>query len=370
MKILEIIPQLDSGGGERFTVDLCNELARKHTVKLIVLFPFENHNFYISDISNRIEVISMNKKLGVDVLLPFRIMREVIKFKPDVVHTHLRAITYECLSALLLRRIVHCHTVHSAADKEAGSFICRIVRKLMFKCGFMTPITISEESYQSFVKFYGLDAPMIFNGRNVPETITPAENAVNDIQQWRNSPHTRIIINLARVMRVKRQGLIARVCRRLSDDGYDFKMIFMGRNVDKVVMAEIAAADCPNALWVGTRTNPLDYLSLADAYCLLSEYEGMPISLIEALGSGAVPVCTPVGGIVDVIRDGENGFITDDLSEEACYRALKRFLDLSDSELVEMKEQAHKSYEPFSMTGCAEKYLLLFERISQNKSGN
>ena len=51
MRILEIIPQLDSGGGERFTVDLCNELAQKHTVKLIVLFPLENHGFYLSDIS-------------------------------------------------------------------------------------------------------------------------------------------------------------------------------------------------------------------------------------------------------------------------------------------------------------------------------
>ena len=37
MKILEIIPQLSSGGGERFVVDLCNELSKEHDVTLMVL---------------------------------------------------------------------------------------------------------------------------------------------------------------------------------------------------------------------------------------------------------------------------------------------------------------------------------------------
>ena len=36
MKILEIIPQLSSGGGERFVVDLCNGLSKEHDVTLMV----------------------------------------------------------------------------------------------------------------------------------------------------------------------------------------------------------------------------------------------------------------------------------------------------------------------------------------------
>ena len=30
--------------------------------------------------------------------------------------------------------------------------------------------------------------------------------------------------------------------------------------------------------------------------------------MIEAIGVGCIPVCTPVGGIVDVVHNGENGF--------------------------------------------------------------
>ena len=47
MKILEIIPQLSSGGGERFVVDLCNELSKEHDVTLMVLHSLDKVDFSI-----------------------------------------------------------------------------------------------------------------------------------------------------------------------------------------------------------------------------------------------------------------------------------------------------------------------------------
>lgn len=40
MKIVEFIPQLSSGGAERFVVDLANELSKQHTVYLLGTGPF------------------------------------------------------------------------------------------------------------------------------------------------------------------------------------------------------------------------------------------------------------------------------------------------------------------------------------------
>lgn len=363
MRILEIIPQLDSGGGERFTVDLCNELAKQHTVRLVVLFPLEKNGFYANEISPQVEVVSMNKKYGLDITLPFKLLREILAFKPDVVQTHLRAITYEAMSTIMLRSVVHCHTVHSAADKEAGSIIGSTMRRLLFKCNIMTPITISEESHRSFVDFYGLDAPMIFNGRNVPDNLAVSEAVNDEINSYRPEKQSRIIVNLARLMEVKRQPLIAKVCRRLQDDGYRFAMLMIGRCESDEYLTRINESKCDFVHVLGERKNPLEYLAASDGYCLMSSFEGMPISLIEALGTKAVPVCTPVGGIVDVIKNGENGFLAEDLSEDACYMALKSFLDTSDAKLAEMKQAARLSYEPFSMTKCAENYEDLFEKL-------
>ena len=49
MKILEIIPQLSSGGGERFVVDLCNELSKEHDVTLMVLHSLDKVDFYLKE---------------------------------------------------------------------------------------------------------------------------------------------------------------------------------------------------------------------------------------------------------------------------------------------------------------------------------
>jgi len=126
MRIVEIVPQLASGGGERFVVDLSNELVGMgHQVKLIVFHSLERPElaFYLPELDERVEVESMNKRIGADLGLPFRIYRAVKAYGPDVVHTHLNGIVYSAFSALRPSRVVHCHTVHSAADKEAGRLL-------------------------------------------------------------------------------------------------------------------------------------------------------------------------------------------------------------------------------------------------------
>lgn len=360
MRIVEIVPQLASGGGERFVVDLCNEFVEMgHAVRLIVTHSLNRPGlaFYLSEVDKRVEVISMNKRMGVDLSLPFKLRRSIREFCPDVVHTHLQAIVYAGLEALHAKcRVVHCHTVHNAADKEAGAaVISRIVRRWLFKGRRFMPITISEESRRSFRDFYHMDAPMIYNGRDIPENIQSI-----DLSEYKKSSSTRIIINIARILEVKRQDLIARVCRRLELDGYDFAMLVIGRKADPKIVSGVEAAGCSYVHMLGERSNPLEYLAAADGYCLMSSFEGMPISLIEAMGCGAVLVCTPVGGIKNVVNDGRNGFLAADLSEEACYKALRRFLDTPYERLAEMKSSARESYSPFSMHKCAAKYIELF----------
>ena len=120
MKILEIIPQLSSGGGERFVVDLCNELSKEHDVTLMVLHSLDKVDFYLKEVSNNVRVVSMNKRMGLDIGLLFRVYRYIRREKPDVVHTHLRAIMYIAFAIMRKNGVMHCHTVHSAADKEAA----------------------------------------------------------------------------------------------------------------------------------------------------------------------------------------------------------------------------------------------------------
>ena len=365
MKIFEIIPQLSSGGAERFTIDLCNELSTKHEVTLIVLHSVEKFGFYADELASNVRLVSMDKRMGFDMSLLFRLRRLIKKEKPDVVHTHLNGIVYISLSAAINRRVVYCHTVHNTADKESNSFVCRGVRRLLFKTKLSTPITISEESHRSFLDFYGIDAPMIDNGRNIPMNLKLSADVVDEFKTYRRSDKTRVLVCLARMYPVKRHTLLAKVTARLYAEGYDFTVLAIGSTSQIDIVEEVKSLKSENFYILGERKNPLEYLKAADAYALCSSYEGLPISLIEALGVGAVPVCTPVGGIVNLVHDGENGILAAGVEEDEYYNAMKRFLDLDDEALCAMSKKAKESYAPFSMTECAQKYVLLFEKLRQ-----
>jgi len=59
----------------------------------------------------------------------------------------------------------------------------------------------------------------------------------------------------------------------------------------------------------GYKTNVKDYLAIANIFVFPSRGEGMPNALLEAMAFGLPCIATPVGGIPDIIRDGENGFL-------------------------------------------------------------
>ncbi len=363
MKIVEIIPQLSSGGAERFTVDLCNELAPKHDVTLIVLHSIDKNGFYAAELSKDVKLISMNKRKGADLSLPFRLRKAIEKIAPDVVHTHLRGITYGFLAALTLRKIKFFHTIHSAAAKEAGGGVSAWVRKFSFSRSLIKAVTISPESHRSFNEFYNnASATMIVNGRNIPPKIEISEAVAEEFKGYRKGDDCRVLVNLASINVVKRQPMLAKIAARLESEGYNFTLLLIGKKLDQALVSEIESHNCKSLHILGERTNPLEYLALCDAFCLGSSYEGMPISLIEAMGVGAIAVCTPVGGIVDVIENGKNGFISRDISEESYYNTLKEFLDLPASKMEQLREESRKSYEPYSMTECATRYEELFKQ--------
>lgn len=365
MKILEIIPQLSSGGAERFTVDLCNELSVNNEVVLLTFYPLDEYGFYASELSENIKLVCLNKQKGASLGMFKKVLKFIKNYRPDVVHMHLRSILY-CLPAILfLRHIKYFMTIHSDADKEADGFGGKLVRMFCFRNRLVVPVTISPNSQQTFNKYYKLtSSKMIFNGRNVcKDDVLVSDSTRAEVTSCMQRPTDRVIINLARINEVKRQTLLARVVNRLYKEGYLFTLLIVGNKRDEKMVKEIESYRCPLIHMLGEKPNPLEYLKLSDAYCLCSSYEGMPISLIEALGMETIPVCTPVGGIVDVVQDGYNGILADGLSEEDLYYALKRFLDLTDEKMCDLKRHAIETYPSYSMVECAQNYLNLFNTI-------
>lgn len=334
MKILHIIPNLSSGGAERFVVDLVNEMSKTHDVYLCTLYRLvpESNDFFVNEISKRVQLVSLNKKIGLDLQVFASVYKLLKKINPDVIHTHLTAINYILPVALISKRKKFFHTIHNDAFREVHHKIELLTRKFFYKFKLINPITISEESRNSFIKAYNLPRPqMIYNGRLKPAATCRQIEVKEQVDSLKNSKNTIVLLNIGRVTKQKNQLMLIKVVNRLVIEGYDLILLIIGSDGygEESVQAKktIEAIRSKYVFLLGNRDNVFDYLLQADAFCLTSLYEGLPISLLEAMAAGSIPVCTPVGGIPEIIGNSKIGFVSEKVDETSYYEALKQLLN-------------------------------------------
>ena len=62
-------------------------------------------------------------------------------------------------------------------------------------------------------------------------------------------------------------------------------------------------------MFLGYQEDVAPWYAVCDAVALTSVSEGTPVTIIEALAAGRVVVATRVGGVPDVVDDGETGYL-------------------------------------------------------------
>ncbi len=119
-------------------------------------------------------------------------------------------------------------------------------------------------------------------------------------------------------------------------------------------------------LFHGHYNNIYAVFSSADIFTLTSQNEGLPMSLLEAMFLGAVAVCTSVGGMKEVIRHRENGFLVD--PENPAELADVFGLLINNREiLVPLQQRAVRTIsERYSLEKTAAKLLNLYSSITHD----
>lgn len=356
MHFFEIIPTLQTGGAEKFVVDFSNELVANNHKCTLVTFGKEDFLSKLLDqriLRLRIDCRSICPKIEVMI----RLLRSIIKDKPDVVHVHITAIPYILLACLFYKKCKYVATIHSEAKREAGKGFAKYVRRVLFKCRLCQAITISKESQNSFRNFYGFEAPLIINGAIDYCGLTNTESFLL-------KKNAKIkLLHVARIECVKNQLLLVKVVSRLIDEGFDIFLCMIGRVDKRDLFEELQCYFSDRIVHLGELLNPRDYMKNADAFCLSSLMEGMPITIIEAFSVGCPVIATPAGGCVNMI-DGLNGLLAKDFSEESYYEVLRKFCSMTEVERHRMSLHARQSYEEcYSMSKTMKGYIALIKRL-------
>lgn len=355
MKILQVLSTFFQGGAEHCAVELTNEIIRQgYECDVVTLFDIEEDNDLIKQLNSRVKTFSLHKKLGLDLGCYTRLYRFIKDGQYDVVHAHVGAIPYLLLSTLLLKNVKFVATIHSEARREAGKSISKWNRFLMFQHGLCTPVTISEESKSSFDNYYKMNAPMVYNG--VSDYIK--SHSLN----LRDNEDQLLFIHPASCQPVKNQQLLFGAFAKLASEKPNIKLLWLGsKNAYRDMFDELQTIMPSIAQYVGVVSNVRDYLAEADAMCLSSKMEGMPMTIIEAFSVGCPSLCTPVGGIVNMIGDGENGMLSDDLEVDSYYKMLKSFCELTPEQRKQMRENAKCSFAKYSVENSVKGYLEIYK---------
>jgi len=368
-KIVQVVPALGWGGAQVFCIQLCNELAKKQGYEIILMSMYHHisgKHLPLSMLDDRVKFVSLGKKPGIDLTIFFKIYKTLKNIKPDVVHTHLHA-GYYCFYTY--RRLKYTfrkiHTLHNLAKNDAPPH-GRKLSKYFFKRNIIEAVAVSEQVYKSAKEEYGTYIKtLIHNGTNAVKSSAAFTQTRNSINGLKKNADTKVLLNVARITKQKNQQLLLDVMHTLQQQ--NIIAIFVGDYVaeDENIYRELIAGKPANVHFAGKVSNVGDYFLCADAFVLTSLFEGLPISLLEALSAGVIPVCTPVGGVVNVVTENI-GFLSDDVSKESYLKALKLYLDTDKAEVERLKINGKELFNrEFSIQTCASKYDNLYH--SYNK---
>lgn len=361
MKILHVHTAMNAGGVEAMVCGLCAEMVKEHEVHLLLVFEPEAGQSFLAKLPPEVKVHTLGKKgSGVSPKYLFKMASFIAQNSFDVVNFH-GFFFYSMLAVYRnFKKIPMFYTIHSNAVMENSRWDRKIlpIKKFAFRHGFLKAITISQDCDRSFRELYGVSPVLIPNGIKRPAK--PSDDCIALVDSFRTSPRTRVIVHVGRLSKEKNQLNMCRAFTEIVQKGRDAVLLIVGPPDNEDILAEIEPYFGDRIKYLGLRSDAASIIACSDAMLLPSLWEGAPVVLLEAVAGRCVPICTPVGGIPDIVHDGENGILTTGTETGDIYAALDRFLSLDDAEVDRLKDNAAASFEPYEISHTAASYLAAY----------
>ena len=140
---------------------------------------------------------------------------------------------------------------------------------------------------------------------------------------------------------------------RIAGDGPDRPAL--GAEIDRLGLGE-------HVELLGTRDDVPDLLAGSDVFVLSSDSEGLPMSVLEAMAAGLPVVASAVGGVPELVRDGETGALVRPRDSAALAGAIRRIV--SDPALLDRLGDAGRQRveQQFSLERFEREHLELYRK--------
>lgn len=359
MKIVQLITRFDTlGGAQTHVLEISKSLA-KDGHEVYILFSKGEEVFDLTEYKN-IHCIQLEYLIhNINIVQDYRSLVETKKIfkkiKPDLVALHSSKAGIIGRLAAASLNIPTVFTAHGWSFTEGISPLKRkifsgIEKHVAKKTDYI--ITVSHYD-ENLARDYYIEP------KYKMKTI---HNGINDSMTNKNDPSSEVIkiIMVARFQAPKRQDLLLSAFSKIRDHESEILLVGDGENIDLVRNKSMELNLGNKVKFLGARKDVPQLLEQSNVFVLISEFEGLPISIIEAMACGIPVIASEVGGVSELISHGENGFLVKN-DELEISKYLKMLTENHDLRKL-MGLNARKTYlEKFQFTKTYKETLEVYE---------
>ncbi|PGM89981.1 hypothetical protein CN958_22810 [Bacillus cereus] len=367
LKIVQFITKMDEMGGAQVHVKHLSMYLKKlgHEVTLLsgsetpIFSELQQSGVIYRKVPHLIRDIHVLKDIKALMEMK-RILKEI---QPDLLAVH-------SSKAGLLGRLAGwslgiptIFTAHGWAFTEGVPHKKRIFYSLLEKmAGIVSTgiITVSHYDYQLAIqkKIIALEKiKVIHNG--VPDS--------TKLQQVSSNNKQIQLIMIARFSEPKDHRSLVDVLSTLETK--DWNICFVGEGpLKKEIELEVKKRNLSNqVIFLGNRDDIPEMLARSQIFILTSDWEGLPLSVIEAMCSGLPVIASNVGGLEELVQDGKTGFLIEKGNKKMLREKITLLME--NSELREqMGLSGRKSYiENFTFEKMVNETLAFYQTIINQK---
>lgn len=362
-KILHIVHSLKVGGLERIVVELAKGFAKKgYFVGICCLDVKEPLGLEAEKAG--VKVFSLNKKPGIAWNLPLKIAHIIKTEHINLVHTHNEAgLLYGGIGGLLAGTKKIIHTEHG---KELGydkKNMIRIVERYLLR--HVNGIAaVSNDIKTKIINWHGFNSVKIFtipNGINI-ESFDRREYREAKRRELGLESEYFVIGNVASLLPLKNHHFLFNIFGELLKKFPKIKLVLVGDGPLRWDLESLSVKKriSSNVIFLGTRKDVAELLTVFDMFILTSFTEGLSVSLLEAMASSIPVVASDVGGNSEIIKHGKNGFLIPLEAEKEWATTIKMIIENMDLRKSIGEMAKYTVTERFSLTQMVDQYEKLY----------
>ena len=171
--------------------------------------------------------------------------------------------------------------------------------------------------------------------------------------------HEFVFLNVSRMVKQKRQELAVDGFNRFNERHPGYRLVLVGDGPRKAAVEEKVRAYGleDQIVLLGESSDVHRFYGIADAFLLTSQREGFCIAAMEGLAFGLPLIATKVGGVVEYLKNGKNGYMIMAPTPGAVAEAMEKLIS---SDIHQLRRGAIESAQPYTSERAAAAYEKLF----------